>query len=144
MSLWFSNPALTTNTVFKRILSDGINNPIDIGPVILSNMRGRVKQSIRINDNGYGFSFTVDGGSYSRNNPIGLQFNLVDVGDGCEVLNIAKNTFNVTTPIADAGGRTYQYVFSNTITHGPTIELVAGAPLATDNITCFSDKQMAY
>lgn len=88
-----------------------------------------------IDDNtGYTWQFEVQGGSTSSTTD-GSRFYSVMTGSLINLLSIAQTqpspTVTVVTPPADSGGRTYEINFYAGTSQQPTIELTAGAALAT-------------
>lgn len=106
--------------------SGGVN-PVDASPQTLHNIRGQMRYTIISQDNSYTSIFDVIGG-YGRYYTDPTQ-NFTYIGGSnvnCTVTVPVLNTIRVTTPVADAGGRVYDVVFTPIQSTAPTIEQTSG------------------
>lgn len=112
---------------------NGTDNPVDLSPQQLSNVRGQLMIQGISADNSFTWSFQVQGGigefpnSYSRD--------VVYIGGtnvNCTVTLLTTNRMKVETPVADAGGRVYMFQFFSAESLGPTIQQTSTNVLTDD------------
>ncbi len=110
-------------------------NPVDVSPQRLPNQRGQVMIQGTSVDNGFTWSFNVQGGIGEWPSAFTRDFYFVEgTNVNCTVATPAINTIVITTPAGDAGGRTYVFQFFPTESFGPTIEQTSGNVLTDDLI----------
>lgn len=97
----------------KKIISPvGGVNPADISDVPLPNVRGQVKVIIISGDNSFMSMFDITGGfgdfpgQYTQD-----WWPQPSSAVNCTIRTLQKNRIEVTTPVADAGGRMYIFNF---------------------------------
>lgn len=97
-------------------------NPVDSGYVVLPNVRGQISVVIISGDNSFMSSFNIVGGfgSYSTD-PTQNWYPQTFSYMNCVVTQLMPNIFQIQTPVADAGGRTYIMQFFPVQSMGPQI-----------------------
>ena len=129
------------NTVphFKSVVSNvefifNVTNPVDVSPQRLPNQRGQILFQGTSVDNGFMWSFSVQGGigEFPRDSTRDFYF-ITGTNVNATVTTPAVNNIIVTTPVGDAGGRVDDFQFFPSASFGPTIEQTSGNVL-TDNL----------
>lgn len=138
-------PRLRELRTARVIESDGVNNPIDLGVVQIQNVRGQVIWRFRPDDSGFEWTIYVVGG-FGMCQGAHTQDTYYTGGsvspNTVNIVTPAKNIIRMITPVADNGGRTYELVFSPSLSVGPTLTLVSGASLGASDITATSTKYL--
>jgi len=122
---------ITSNT----IVAVAGANPVDLTPQQLRNQRGQLMIQGTSVDNGFVWSFQVQGGvgefptAFSRN----FAF-LAGTNVNCTVTVVATNRIRVETPVGDAGGRIYFFQFFSQQSFGPTVQQTSANTLTDDLI----------
>lgn len=130
-----------TNNVINPV---GGSNPADLGPVRLSNIRGQVTITIISGDNSFTSMFDIVGGfgefpdqwSQDWYPQAGTEIN-------CTIRVLQENRIQVTTPVADAGGRVYIFEFVPLQSFGPTIRQNSVNIIGNNTLTIRMVKKLA-
>lgn len=108
-------------------------NPVDSGPIALSNVRGQLEITGTSADNGFSWSFEINGGLGNFTSPqLNNWFFVQGTNVNCTVTQTINNVIEIITDAPD--NRTYEMVFSPYASVPYTIEKTAGVNL-TDNLT---------
>lgn len=131
----YSVPKITAIVTNKFIEPVAGANPVDVGPVQLPNIRGVLDFEITSRDNDFQFKFQIVGknSDYPGDGKSVFAF-IIGTNQNCEITSSAENTFNIVTPVGDAGGRTYQLIFLPLDSFGSTIQRTAGALIGNNNL----------
>lgn len=136
LAVYNSEPKIRTlysNNVIPPVAG---SNPVDVGYVKLPNVRGQLHVQITSGDNNYTSSYNITGGfgefagDYTQNwypetfSPV-----------GCVVTVLLTNTIQITTPVADAGGRIYIMQFFPVQGVSPQIRQTSANIIGNNNLT---------
>jgi len=137
-------PRIRTITTPDIILSDGVNNPVDISPVTLSNIRGQLTISGVASDSLVVWSLQVTGGFGEYPGVFTRDFYFIPGSNNVNatVTEPMINTIRVTTPVADAGGRVYEFQFFPSTSTAPTVRQTSVNTLGVADLTVTITKQM--
>lgn len=132
IGIYYTEP--TFRNIFGRTVSEPVAgvNPIDVGLVTLKNIRGQTRYEITSGDNNYTSSFEVSGGLGTASLTQNFWF-VEGTNIGCTVKTPFTNTLQITTPLADAGGRVYQIIFYPYNSLPPKISKTAGNAIGDFN-----------
>lgn len=130
-----------SNPRFRGLFSDftiasvlGVN-PADLAPVNIPNIRGQIDISIISTDNNYTSTFAVVGGFGEFRDQYTQNFYFIEnTNSGCTIINTSLNNFLITTPIGDAGGRTYALKFIPYQSFPPSIQQTSLNVLGAANL----------
>lgn len=124
---------VVTNNV---IPPSGGTNPVDAGPVKLSNIRGQLLIEGVASDSSLLWSFQVFGGFGDYPKDFTQSFYLEPNTEvNCTVVQPSKNLFRITTPAADSGGRVYELLFFPVQSVGPTIRQTSVNSIGNNTFT---------
>jgi len=108
-------------------------NPVDLSPQQLPNQRGQLMIEGTSVDNGFTWSFQVQGGVGEFPTAFSRSFAFVGgTAVNCTVTPVTTNRMRVETPVGDAGGRIYFFQFFSEASLGPTIEQTSANTLTDD------------
>ena len=134
----YYNSETRFNTIFSNNVISPVAgvNPADGGYVDLPNVRGQLTVSIISGDNSYTSTFNVTGGFGQYPNDYTMNwypelFSAV----GCTLSYPSINIIQITTPAADAGGRTYLMQFFTAFSVGPQIRQTSVNLIGNNTLT---------
>ncbi len=128
-------PRIETRTATFRSISDGVENPADLSPQKIANIRGQLAINITQSDNPPGVSstFYIVGGFGQWPDDATRNWTGSPYGIHCSVVESSLNTFEVTTS-APAIARRYVFTFFYTLTEGPTVMQTSVNILGVNNL----------
>jgi hypothetical protein len=131
-----SQPRLQEIISNKIISPVAGSNPVDLGYVPLPNIRGQVRFVVTSGDNSFTFMFDVVGGfgdwpgQWTQNWTVVTQSIL-----NCTIIQLQLNRFQITTPLADAGGRVYILQFNPLQSFPPMITQTSVNIIGNNSLT---------